>query len=387
MTMKKNLAVTFGGRTVEHDISIITANQLMNSADKSKYNIIPIYIDRDGKWYTGEKLLDMAVFKKFDPNQKGVKRVFLSASADATLYEYGRKQKPVCQIDVAIPAMHGLHGEDGTMQGLFELSDIPYSSAGVTGSAVCMDKIVMKAAFIGFGFPVLDSLFFERDEFYADSDAAAQRVEDKLGYPVFIKPANLGSSIGVNRADNKDTFVYAMEVAAKYDRRILVEKAVTDIKEVNCSVMGWTTDAKASVIEQPVTSSRFLGFEEKYMSGGKSKGMKSLGRKIPADISEAMAERVRQLSLDIFKSLDLKGVVRIDYIIDQSTDTLYVNEVNTIPGSFAFYLWEPAEVPFGALVDNLVAIAEHQMREKKKAEFAFDSNVLQKVANGFKIGK
>ncbi len=385
--MKKNLAVTFGGRTVEHDISIITASQLMNNADKNKYNIIPIYIDRDGKWYTGEKLLDVAVFKRFDPNTKGVKRVFLSCAADATLYEYGKKQKPICQIDVVIPAMHGLHGEDGTIQGLFELSDIPYSSAGVTGSAVCMDKIIMKSAFIGFGFPVLDSVFCERDEFYSDSDAVCEKVESKLGYPVFVKPANLGSSIGVNRADNRDALIFALEVAAKYDRRILVEKAVTNIKEVNCSVMGTAANAKTSVIEQPVTSSQFLGFEEKYLSDGKSKGMKSLGRKIPADISDEMAVRVRQLSLDIFQSLDLKGLARIDYIIDQSTDTLYVNEVNTIPGSFAFYLWEPADVPFSALVDNLVAIAEQQMREKRKSEFAFDSNVLQKVANGLKIGK
>lgn len=385
--MKKNLAVTFGGRTVEHDISIITANQLMHAADKDKYNLIPLYIDRDGKWYTGEKLLDVAVFKRFDPSAKGVKRVFLSGAADAMLYEYGKKQKPLCRIDVVIPAMHGLHGEDGTVQGLFELSDIPYSSAGVTGSAVCMDKVVMKAALKGFGFPVLDSLYFERDDFYSDGDAVSARVEAALGYPVFIKPANLGSSIGVNRADNRDAFVYAMDVAAKYDRRILVEKAVTDIKEVNCSVMGTTADAKTSVIEQPVTSSRFLGFEQKYLSDGKSKGMKSLGRKIPADISEDMAKQVRTLSTDIFKALDLKGVVRIDYIIDESAGTLYVNEVNTIPGSFAFYLWEPAGVPFGALVDHLVAIAEKQMREKKKSEFAFDSNVLQKVASGLKIGK
>ncbi len=385
--MKKNLAVTFGGRTVEHDISIITANQLMSHADKNKYNIIPIYIDRDGKWYTGDKLMDVAVFKRFDPNAKGVKRVFLSGSADATLYEYGRKQKAICQIDVVIPAMHGLHGEDGTIQGLFELSDIPYSSAGVTGSAVCMDKIIMKSAFIGFGFPVLDSVFFERDEFYSDSDAVCEKSENKLGYPVFVKPANLGSSIGVNRADNRDALVYALEVAAKYDRRILVEKAVTDIKEVNCSVMGTAANAKTSVIEQPVTASQFLGFEEKYLNNGKSKGMKSLGRKIPADISDDMAQHVRRLSLDIFKALDLKGLVRIDYIIDQTTDTLYVNEVNTIPGSFAFYLWEPANVSFSALVDHLVTISEQQMREKRKSEFAFDSNVLQKVASGLKIGK
>lgn len=385
--MKKNLAVTFGGRTVEHDISIITANQLMHSADKNKYNIIPIYIDRDGKWYTGEKLLDVGYFKKFDPGTKGVQRVFLSCAADPTLYEYGKKQRPICTIDVVIPAMHGLHGEDGTIQGVFELSDIPYSSAGVVGSSVGMDKIVMKSAFSGFGFPVLDSLFFERDDFYADGDAVCDKVEQELGYPVFVKPANLGSSIGINRADNPDALVYALDVAAKYDRRLLVEKAVVDIMEVNCSVMGTPADAKVSAIEQPMTAGTFLGFEDKYLSSGKSKGMKSLGRKIPADISDELAAQVRQLSLDIFKALDLKGVVRIDYIIDKSENKLYVNEVNTIPGSFAFYLWEPVGVSFSDLVDSLVSIAERQMREKKKSEFAFDSTVLQKVASGLKTGK
>lgn len=385
--MKKNLAVTFGGRTVEHDISIITANQLMHNADKDKYNIIPIYITREGVWYTGEKLLDMDSFKKFDEKQKGIKRVFLSGSSDATLYEHGKKLKPICKIDVVIPAMHGLHGEDGTIQGLFELSDIPYSSSGVTGSAVCMDKIVMKSAFIGFGFPVLESVFFERDDFLEDSEAVCTKVENKLGYPVFVKPANLGSSIGINRADDKDGFLYAMEVAIKYDRRVLVEKAVTDIMEVNCSVLGNTVDANASVIEQPMVKSDFLNFEEKYLRSNSNKGMKSLDRKIPADISEEMTQHIQQLSIDIFKALDLKGVVRIDFIIDQSNGKLYVNEVNTIPGSFAFYLWEPTGVSFKQMIDRLVFVAEQQMREKKKCDFAFDSKVLQKVASGFKIAK
>ncbi len=384
--MKKNLAVTFGGRTVEHDISIITAMQLMHAADKSKYNIVPLYIDRDGKWYTGDKLLNMAVFSDFNPNVKGVKRVFLSCAADAMLYEY-KKQKPVCRIDVVIPAMHGMHGEDGTIQGLLELSDIPYSSAGVAGSTVGMDKILTKAAFSGFGFPVLDSLYFERDEFYRDSDSVCEKIEKKIGFPVFIKPANLGSSIGINKANDCEELRNGLDIAANYDRRILVEKAVNDITEVNCSVLGTAADSKASVVEQPVTASRFLGFEEKYLSGGKSKGMKSLGRKIPADISEDMEKRVRSLSLEIFKALDLKGVVRIDFIIDNSNGNLYVNEVNTIPGSFAFYLWEHSGVSFSSLVDNLVAIAEKQMREKKRSSFAFDSNVLRKAAAGIKIGK
>ena len=385
--MKKNLAVTFGGRTVEHDISIITANQLIQHADREKYQIFPIYINRDGIWYTGEPLSDMQSFKNFDEKAKGVKRVFLSGSADATLYEYGKKIKPIAKIDVVIPAMHGLHGEDGTIQGLFEMADIPYSSAGVAGSAAGMDKILMKSAFIGFGFPVLDSLFFERDAFYEDSGAVCEKVEKRLGYPVFVKPANLGSSIGINRADDEDSLIFAMEVAFKYDRRILVEHAVTDIMEVNCSVLGTASQAEASVVEQPINSGDFLNFDEKYLRNGSSKGMKSMGRKIPADISDEMTNRVRQLSLDIFRSLDLKGVVRIDFIIDRSNGQLFVNEINTIPGSFAYYLWEPSGISFGELVDKLVAVAEQQKREKKKSQFAFDSKVLQNVAAGMKIAK
>ncbi|MGI5850304.1 MAG: D-alanine--D-alanine ligase family protein [Christensenellales bacterium] len=385
--MKKNLAVTFGGRTVEHDISIITANQLMHHADPDKYNVIPIYINRDGVWYTGEKLLEMKSFENFDEKEKGIKRVFLSGSSDAMLYEYGKKLKAVSRIDVAIPAMHGLHGEDGTIQGLFELSDIPYSSAGVAGSAAGMDKILMKSAFIGFGFPVLNSLFFERDVFFDDSDSVCGKVENSLGYPVFVKPANLGSSIGINRADDRGALLFALDVAFRYDRRVLVERAVTDIIEVNCSVLGNATEAIASVVEQPVLTGGFLNFEDKYLRNESSKGMKSLSRKIPADISEEMTKQVQQLSVDIFKALDLKGVVRIDFIIDQSNGKLYVNEVNTIPGSFAYYLWEHSGISFEELVDRLVAIAEKQMREKKRSEFAFDSKVLQKAATGLKISK
>ncbi len=385
--MKKNLAVTFGGRTAEHDISIITANQLMQNASKDKYNIIPIYIDRDGLWYTGEKLFDMSSYENFDVKAKGVKRVCLTGSSDSTLYECQRKFKPLCKIDVAIPAMHGLHGEDGTLQGLFELCDIAYSSAGVSGSAAGMDKILMKSAFIGFGFPVLDSIFFERDEYYDDSDKVCKKVEEKLGYPVFIKPANLGSSIGINRADDRDSLIFAIEVAVKYDRRVLVEKAVTDIMEVNCSVLGNAVDARPSVVEQPVINKDFLDFEEKYLRNDVSKGMKSLDRKIPADISDEMTKRIKDMSVEIFKALDLKGVVRIDYIIDQSDGNLYVNEVNTIPGSFAYYLWEPCGVSFSELIDRLVFVAEQQSREKKKSDFAYNSKVLQKIASGAKISK
>jgi D-alanine-D-alanine ligase len=386
--MKKNLLVFFGGRTAEHDISIITGVQVMENADRQKYNIIPVYITRDGEWYTGDKLKDTASVKAFKKDGRGAVRVFMNAdSTDRNLYEWGKKPSVYAKADVVIPAMHGLHGEDGTLQGLFELKDIPYASAGVVGSSVGMDKIVMKAAFKGCGFPVLDCVYFERREWRQDRQKIIKTIEDKFAYPIFVKPANLGSSIGISKARDTKGLEAAIEVAVHYDRRILAEPAVVDLKEVNCSVMGFGSDAHYSVIEEPVVWEEFLTFEEKYMRGGVSKGMKSLSRKIPADIPADMQAEVERLSLEIFKALDLKGIVRIDYLIDKAAGKVYVNEINTIPGSMAFYLWEPKGIGFSRLIDALVEYAENQMKEKSASSFAFDSEVLSKVRLGGKTAK
>lgn len=387
----KNLAVFFGGRSVEHDVSIITGTQLIENADASKYNIMPVYISRSGQWYAGEKLRDSKFFVHPDLEQKGIDKVFLppTAGSRSLLRETRFGLKSVFDIDVAILAMHGMHGEDGTLQGLMELADIPYSSAGVTGSAAGMDKIVMKAAFQGLGFPVLDSVYFERGEYARDPEEICGRVEQKLGYPVIVKPANLGSSIGISRADSREQLKDALDLAVSYDRRILVEKAVTDLMEINCAVLGMGADAKASLCEQPVTAKDVLDFSEKYLRGPGSKGMKSLARKIPAEISPEMTKRIQDLSLEVFKALDMKGVVRIDYIIDKATDTLYINEANTIPGSFAFYLFEPMGIPYTELIDTLVECALQRKAEKEKSNYAFDSEILKKVSSsgGAKMAK
>jgi D-alanine-D-alanine ligase len=386
--MKKNILVFFGGRSSEHDVSIITGVQVMDNLDKQKYNVIPVYISREGEWFTGEKLKDTAYFRNFDKNAKGVIRVFMNAdSTDSVLYESGKKPAPYFKPDVVIPAMHGLHGEDGTLQALFELKDIPYTSAGVTGSAVGMDKIVMKAVFKGCGFPVLDSVYFERQEWAEKSEAIIAKVEAAFAYPVFVKPANLGSSIGISKAADSAGLRAAIDIAVHYDRRVLVEPAVVNLKEVNCSVAGFGADAKTSVLEEPVAWQQFLTFEEKYLRGGQSKGMKSLTRRIPADIPDDKKKEVEALSLEVFRILDLKGVVRIDYLYDTVLEKVYVNEVNTIPGSFAFYLWEPRGVPFTALLDELIAYAERQMQEKHACSFAYDSQILNKVRLGGKMGK
>lgn len=392
--MKRNLAVVFGGRSVEHDVSIITGQQVMDNADTSKYSITPIYISRDGKWFTGDKLRDVRFMQNFSATDKSIKQVYISPVSNTyELMEIGSGRfsspKPVCKIDIAILAMHGMNGEDGTLQGLFELANIPFSSPGVLGSAVGMDKIVMKSVFKGCGLPVLDGIYFGRSEYYDNAEAVIKKIEAELVYPMFVKPANLGSSIGISKATDTDSLKNAIEIAIMYDRRILVENGIENIMEINCSCLGFDNDVTASVCEQPLNWEEFLTFEDKYMrsDSGKSAGMKSMDRRIPADIDDKLRDEIQRLSIAAFKALDCKGVVRTDYIVDKGDDSVYINEINTIPGSFSYYLWEHAGISFPQLIEKLDEIACKAHMEKNKNSYAFNSGVLNKVAKGSKTNK
>lgn len=388
--MKKNVAVFFGGRSAEHDVSVITGLQLLDNADSRKYDLYPVYLSREGEWFCGDKLRDVHFYSSFNPEDKGIVRVFLNpAPGKRELLTQGRfGVKPYRAVDVALLGMHGAHGEDGTLQGLLELADIPYTSPGVTGSAVGMDKIVMKSAFRGAGLPVLDGVFLERAAYRRDQAATIAQAESELAYPIFVKPANLGSSIGISKAKDREGLKTALEVAFHYDRRVLAEKAVEDIMEINSAVMGYAEDVTVSLLEQPVTWKDFLTFDEKYLRGdGAGKGMKSLARRIPAPVDGETTQKIVEMSKTVFRTLDLKGVVRIDYILDRSTGTVYVNEVNTIPGSLAFYLFEPAGIPFRELIDRMIGFAERQMQDKKDNSFAYDSAVLKKAGAGVKMIK
>ena len=291
--------------------------------------------------------------------------------------------KVVAKIDVAAIAMHGMHGEDGTLQGLMELADIPYTSAGVTGSSAGMDKILSKAAFKGLGIPCLDCIYFERSEYEADEKQIIEKVEKAFAYPVIVKPANLGSSIGIKKAHNQKELKEALALAASYDRRILVEPAIDALKEINCAVLGNGAQAMASLLEQPLTKGEILDFADKYLpENGGSKGMKSLDRILPAQLPQQQEEEIKKYALEIFKGFDMKGVVRIDFMIDEANDKVYANEVNTIPGSFAFYLFEPAGLPYQQMIDRLVDGAVQRNKEKTASNYAFDSAILQKVDMG-----
>ena len=394
--MKKHVGVIFGSRSCEREVAIISAVQLMRFADPEKYDIVPVYIDEHGSWYTGEALKEIGTYKPFNPEKKGIRKVFpdLSSGSGALLYlNKGSgllakdKLEIAARIDVYIVVMHGMNGEDGTLQGLMELANIPYTSTGVTGSAVGMDKIIMKEFFRGADLPVLPGEWYTRREYAEDAPKIISDVSGKLGFPVFVKPANLGSSIGVSRADNEEELKDALELAFEYDRRVLVEKGLDKPVELNCSVLGYDDDILASPIEMPLNQDEFLDFRDKYLGGNGSKGMASLTRVLPAPIEDSLKNEIQEMSKKIFRLMDCKGVVRIDYMFDRLSEKLFITEINTIPGSLAFYLWEKDGISYRELIDRMIACAEKAHDDRNKTNYAYTSDILKGVSFGAKGAK
>ena len=395
--MKLNIGVVYGSRTCEHDVSIISALQAAQALNKDSYDVTYIYIGREGSWYTGAALADIKFYENFDPSR--VTRV-LPAAADGKLALYHLPQKKklfgggaaaerVALLDVVMPVVHGLNGEDGTLQGLLEMFNVPYTSAGVMGSAVGMDKITMKLLFRGCGFPVIDGIWFDRGRWSRERDEVMDEAEEKLGYPLIVKPANLGSSIGINIVHDRDRLEDAIETAVAYDHRVLIEKAVSPLREVNCSVLGYGDHIETSELEMPVTREEMLTYEGKYTQNGGAKGssgMASLARIVPAPIDEKTAETIRDLAVRAFHAMDLKGVVRIDFILDEAGN-VFINEANTIPGSLAFYLWEPKGISFSALLDGMVECAFSANADRRASVFSYDSTILQGIVRGAKGSK
>jgi len=395
--MKKQIGVIFGSRSCEREVAIISAVQLMRHIDRERYDLIPVYIDETGNWYTGSALTDIKTFQPFRADGKGLVRVFpdLSSGSGALLTLrkgsglFSRDQlEIVARVDVYIVVMHGLNGEDGTLQGLLELANVPYTSTGVSGSALGMDKIMMKQFFRGAGLPVLPGEWYTRSEFERDSERIVNEVADHLGFPVFVKPANLGSSIGVSRADDRDSLPDSLSLAFEFDRRVLVEKGLDQPIELNCSVCGFDGETEASPIEMPISQDvQLLSFQEKYLASGGSKGMASLHRVLPAPIEDSLAEEIREMSRRIFRMMDCKGVVRIDYMFDRISESLYITEINTIPGSLAFYLWQQAGVSYPALIDRMIGYAEKAHQEKNRSNYAYSSDILKSASLGAKGAK
>lgn len=382
--MKIRVAVLFGGESVEHEVSIISASQAMNALNPEKYEVVPVYISKDRDFYSGPELRNVQTFTDMALLKKNVPLVHLVKKEGKVVVEplkksFFKKSEEVV-IDLAIPVMHGTNGEDGSIQGLLEMLKLPYAGCDVIAAGCGQDKSVMKHILENSGLPLCPWLWIYGCD-YEDNKAEIKAKVAELGYPVVLKPACLGSSVGIVIAHNEDELDAAVEEAGQYDEKIVIEQMVQNLREINCSVLGDHFECKPSVLEEVTKGAEILDFKDKYLGSGKTKGAKSQGmasasRIVPAPISEEMTKEIQDLAVKTFKVLGSSGVCRIDFMINGATNQVYVNEINTIPGSLAFYLWKEAGMNFTELMEALVKQAINRQRRREKRITSFDSNIL-----------
>ena len=387
--MKTTVAVFFGGRSVEHEVSIISGIQAYAALDRAKYDVLPVYISKDNVFYTGEHMGDIDSYKNMKAClEKAVRVLLVPDGGRVQLVRYPMKKfgnNILGAFDVAMPVVHGTNVEDGTLMGMLEMLGVPYTGCDLTSSAVGMDKYLMKAALKQAGVPVLDAITLNARDYMLDPAAGCGRVEEAFPYPVIVKPVNLGSSVGISYAGDRAALETAMDNAFGFASRVLVEPAVQNLREINCAVLGDADEASASVCEEPVSSHEILDFSDKYLNNAdstKSAGMSSLKRRLPAELPEGMTERVQELAVQTFRALGCGGVARIDFLNNRETGELWVNEINTIPGSLAFYLWEAAGLSFAAMLDKMIELAFKRKRERDALTFTYETNILDGVSLG-----
>lgn len=387
--MKIKLAVLFGGKSTEHEISIISAIQAIGHINQDKYEIIPVYVTKNNEFYVGENVGKISSYTDIPKLLKESRRVVFvnnEMSTDIVYYPFKPFRKGIHNtIDIAFPIVHGTNVEDGTLQGYLHMLNIPYVGCDVMSSAVGMDKYVMKTVLKDHDIPVLDCVCVNSKEYDAEPEKLVEKIEKAVSYPLIVKPVNLGSSVGIAKADDRNTLLEALETAFNFAQRVLIEEAVQNLKEVNCSVLGDFEYAEASECEEPVNAEDILTFEDKYIGGAKdggSKGMVTLKRKIPADISAEQRETIREMAVKAFRCLGCAGVSRIDFLMDTETEKVWLNEINTIPGSLSFYLWDPVGMKYSKLLDRMIELALKREREHANLTFSFESNVLSGVNLG-----
>ncbi len=379
--MKVSVGVFFGGSSVEHEISVISALQAINAMDKEKYDIIPIYIGKDSVLYTGEDLINIDNYKDMNKLLGLCSKVAIARNGEDVI---GYRNPPkkfgnntLFKLDVAFPIIHGTNCEDGTIAGYLELLKLPYVGSDVLASSIGMDKITTKNVLKENNIPVLDYLSFYSREWHSTSTDLIKKIEKEIGYPVIVKPSNLGSSIGIKKASNKNELEEAVDLALMFSNKIIAEKAIVKLKEVNCAVIGDYEKASPSMCEEPINTDEILSYNDKYMSKSSSKGMSSLKRKLPAEISQETENYIKDIAVKAFKVIGCSGVVRIDFLIDMDNENkVYVNELNTIPGSLSFYLWEATGKTFTELLDELISLAFKRNREKHQLLYSFNSNIF-----------
>ena len=398
------VAVLFGGVSPEHEVSIISAHQAMAALDPSKYRPVPVYLAKDGAWYTGDVLLNLENFTDLEGIRARSTKVSLGFSTSGmklvpeTAPGLFRKKSSATRVDVVLIGLHGGPGEDGGIQGLCESFNIPYTGSGVFGSALGMDKEMSKLIAHQLGIPVVKYVRLKETEWAGREDEHLEQIPASLGLPLVIKPSRLGSSIGISFANDSTELDKAIEEAFRYDDKVVIEYAVPNLVEINCSVLGDPDHATASVLEQPLNdSTEFLTFEDKYVrEGGKSGskdansggGMANLDRIIPAPLDQSKTKEIRDLAVRIFQSFECSGIARIDFLMNRQTGEVFFNEINTIPGSFSFYLWKPTGITFPDLMDKLLMLALVRHRSRAARIKTYDTNLLsEKSLKGLKGSK
>ena len=377
--MKISVGVLYGGNSTEHEISIISAVQAMNNIDTDKYEIVPIYLTKDSKMYTSMKLTNMDVYKDLKKiNSIATEVILTKKDNEFVLLKNHFPYSVVKKIDIAFPIMHGYNTEDGCIAGYLEVLGIPYCESDIYASVIGQDKIFQKQVLKANDVPVVDYEYFYESEYEDNPSSVIKRVT-RISFPLIVKPARQGSSVGINIAKNKKELEEAIEEALSYDEKILVEQVVEDLTELNCSVIGDNSNYEASLIEQVYGFDEILSYKDKYMSNGSkggNKGMASTGRKIPADISKEMTKKIEDISIRACRALNTNGVVRIDYLMNKKTNEVYLNELNIVPGSLSFYLWNPKGLSYKVLLSKIIDCGVKRYQNKSKKLSSFETNVL-----------
>lgn len=386
VSMKKSVGIIIGGKSVEHEVSIITGMQVFENMDKSIYEPRIIYIQKDGRWYVGNSLHDINNYKvkNFDDAYEvlpGFRNDKLILYPHPDIKQgFFRKKYDTYEIDVVFPAVHGTNTEDGSLHGMFQINGVPCAFGSVLSSAVGMDKVIMKKVFQSSNLPIVDYTWFYRSSFKGGEKEKILEEIGKLEYPLIVKPANLGSSVGINKSNDFDELMYAIEVAMSYDRKIIVEKCIENVREINCAVMGYENNLMSSLCEEPIGWKEFLTYEDKYVS--KKKGDSESKKRIPADIDKEVEDTIKNYAKEVFKAVDCCGNARIDFLYDGSN--VYVNEINTIPGSLGFYLWEGAGISFMDLISQIIQLSEIQHEQRKANITTYDIDLLNKLGDSGK---
>ena len=385
----KTIAVIFGGRSAEHDVSIITAlSSIIKPLELTKqYHVMAVYIAKDGRWFTDEKLKDVRLYQsskleEYLTQTKPTGVVFDKGLKLLVPTRVGRKE---VTVDIVFPAMHGTYGEDGALMGLLDMAGVAYVGCGVAASAIAMDKVLAKQLAVANGIPVSAFLSFQKADITANTPDIVKQITAKLSYPIFVKPAHLGSSIGITRVQNDTELTNALEVAVHYDTLVIVEEAVPNLIEVTLPVMGLVADPQPALLEQPLTVAQdFFDFDTKYMQGGKKGGGKKGGTngsqgysQIPAKLPKAIYEQAERIGLAVYTAFGCTGIARIDMLIDSKAGTVYFNEMNPLPGSLYAHNWAQAGVSKVALVEKLIEYALLRHTERQKLATSFDTNFLK----------